>query len=216
MQPFFGLFVQQDFKESQIVSLYAWQGGLGLPERDFYINDDRSIRELRAAYVKYLARMLKLSGRREADVDASAAAVVRLETALALVSRKLEETRDPLKNYHRFAPPDFTRTHTPSLDWGERLTAWHVQPEFMVVGQPEYFDALDAILRRTPVEVLKDYLRLRLLTGYAEALSPDFERAHFDFYKRALSGATDDPYLKGFGEGVIQLAERAEALARGG
>ncbi|HET7525398.1 MAG TPA: M13 family metallopeptidase [Burkholderiaceae bacterium] len=188
VQPFFALFIRQDFKDSQIASLYAWQGGLGLPERDFYINDDPSIRDLRTAYIRYLARMLKLSGRREADVDASATAVMRLETALALVQRKLEATRDPLQNYHRFAPREFTRSHTPWLNWDERLAAWHVGPEFIVVGQPEYFGALDAILHRTPVAVLKDYLRLQLLTAYAEALSPEFERAHFDFYKRALSG----------------------------
>jgi len=188
VNPFFILFVRQDSQDSDSYSLYAWQGGLGLPERDFYVNDDPSIRGIRAAYGKYLARMLRLAGRPHGDVEASAAAVMRLETALAQASRRLEETRDPLKNYHRLTPQELTSAYTPSVDWRARLAAWQVQPPFIAVGQPEYFGALDTVLRQTPVGVLKDYLRLQLLTAYAEALSPAIERAHFDFYKGVLTG----------------------------
>jgi putative endopeptidase len=188
VSPLFGLFVRPDHQDSRVFSLYAWQGGLGLPERDFYVNDDESIRAIRVEYIRYLARVLRLLGRDRGAADASAAAVMRLETAMAKASRKLEDTRDPLSNYHRIAPDDLTRAHTPLVNWSERLARWNLQPAFIAVGQPEYFGALDAILRETPLAVLKDYLRLQLVTTYAEALSPAFETAHFDFYKRVLSG----------------------------
>jgi len=86
--PFFSLFVDQDRKESNVISIYAWQGGLGLPERDFYFNDEKNIRQIRAAYVKHVAHMLRLLGRSEAEAGPAAAAVVRFETAMAKASRK--------------------------------------------------------------------------------------------------------------------------------
>jgi len=186
--PFFAVSVDQDRKESNVISIYAWQGGLGLPERDFYFNDEKNIRQIRAAYVKHLARMLRLLGRSAADAEPAAAAVMRFETAMAKASRKLEDVRDPLNNYHRVAPADFTRVHMPSVNWTERLAAWNLSPEYVVVGQPEYFSALDRILRQTAVAVLKDYLRLHLVSAYAEFLSPAIDAANFDFFKRVLSG----------------------------
>lgn len=185
---FFSFSIGQDFRQSNIYSAFAWQGGLGLPDRDFYFNDDKSFREIRSAYVRYLARMLQLLGRSQATAEAGAAAVMRFESALAGASRKLEDVRDPHKNYHRMAPAEFTQAHTPSIDWSGRLAAWSLRPEFLVVGQPEYFTALESLLRQTPIEVLKDYLRLRLVTSYAQYLSPAFERVYFDFYRRTLSG----------------------------
>ena len=133
----------QDYKQSDVFSVYALQGGLGLPDRDFYFNNDKNFREIRSAYVRYLARMLRFLGRSDAEADAAAAAVMRFETALAKASRKLEDLRDPLQNYHRIAPGEFTRTQMPSVDWTERLAAWSLRPEYLVVGQPEYFAALD-------------------------------------------------------------------------
>ena len=187
-ESFFLFVISQDYKQSDVFSAYAWQGGLGLPDRDFYFNNDKSFREIRSAYVRHLARMLRLLGRSEAEADVAAAAVMRFETALAKASRKREDLRDPLQNYHRMAPGEFTRTQMPSIDWTERLAGWSLRPEYLVVGQPEYFAALDRNLRQTPVAVLKDYLRLRLVSTYAEFLSPAFDDAHFDFYKRVLSG----------------------------
>ena len=148
--PFFSLSIRQDLKQSDVFSVYAWQSGLGLPDRDFYFNNDKNIRQIRSAYVRHLARMLLLLGRTEADANAAAAGVMRFETALAKASRKLEDVRDPLRNYQRLAPADFTHEHTPSVDWTERLAAWNVRPEYVVVGQPEFFSALDASCARRP------------------------------------------------------------------
>jgi len=186
---FFSFYVDQDEKESQVVSVHVDQGGLGLPERDFYVNEEKSIRQIRAAYVKHLARLLGLLGRGDAAAtNTAAAAVMRFETELAGASRTLEDTRDPVANYNRLGSAEFTRDHTPSINWAERLGAWNLQPEYIVVGQPEYFTALDHILAQTPVAVIKDYLRLRLVTAYAEYLSPAFDAEYFDFHKRVLAG----------------------------
>src|SRR5204862_344392 len=84
---------------------------------------------IRAEYVKYMVRILTLLGRRDSDAGASAAAVMRLETALAQASRKLEDLRDPLKNYNRVSPAELERAHTPSVPWSERLPAWNVRPQ---------------------------------------------------------------------------------------
>ena len=186
--PFFSLSIEQDLKQSDVISVYASQGGLGLPDRDFYFSNDKNIRQIRTAYVRHIARMLRLLGRKEADASAAAAGVMRFETALAKASRRLEDVRDPLRNYQRIAPTDFTRKHMPSVNWAERLAAWNLRPEYVVVRQPEFFSALERLLRQTPIPVLKDYLRLRLVSAYAEFLSPAVDDAQFDFYKRVLSG----------------------------
>ena len=219
VDPFFTLYVDQDVKESSLYSIYASQGGLGLPDRDFYLSKDKNLRDIRSAYVQYLARMLKLLGRNPASAEAAALRVMRFETALAEASRKLEDVRDPLENYHRIAPAELTRAHTPVVNWSERLATWKLQPDFVAVGQPEFFSAMDRTLQQTPIDVLKDYLRLRLVSAYAEFLSPAFDEAFFGFYKRVLSGQkTEKPRWKrvidteaGFGavpEGIGMMVGR--------
>jgi putative endopeptidase len=184
----FRVVVAQDKKDSEIISVYVYQGGLGLPDRDFYVNTDSSVGNIRAEYVAYIARVLRLLGRTDTAAERAAADVMGLETALAMVSRKLEDTRDPLTNYHRMSPDDFRRDHTPSIQWMSRLAAWDLPSSYLVVGQPEYFDALDRVLTQTPIPVLKDYLRFHLASAYAEYLDPVFETEHFHFYDHVLMG----------------------------
>jgi putative endopeptidase len=189
MDVFFAFFVDQDERESETVSVHLRQGGLGLPNRDYYVNDDPSLASIRTEYVKHIARMLQLLSRKDAAAaSAAASAVMRFETELAKASRKLEDLRDPLKNYQRFAPADFTQQHTPSIVWADRLEAWNIRPEFIAVGQPEYFAALEQILAKTPVPVLRDYLRFHLVSAYAEYLGPDIDAANFAFYYRIIQG----------------------------
>ena len=185
---FFSLSIEQDLKQSDVFSVYASQGGLGLPDRDFYFSNDKNIRQIRNAYVRHLARMLRLLGRKEADANAAAAGVMRFETALAKTSRKLEDLRDPLRNYQRIAPTDFTREHTPSVNWTERLAAWNLRPEYVVVGQPEFFSALDRLLRQTPIPVLKDYLRLRLVSRVCGVPEPGLRRRSLRFLQAGVVG----------------------------
>jgi putative endopeptidase len=186
-----GLFrigVAQDSKDSATMAVQVHQGGLGLPERDFYFNPEPGVAKLRGAYVAHIARSFELLGRKPAEAKAAADRVMAFETALATASRKLADLRDPEKNYNRMSPAELTAKYTPSIDWTARLAAWGLQPSYVIVGQPEFFAAEDRLLRETPVAVLQDYLRYHLVDAYAEYLSSAFDAEHFAFHGRAMSG----------------------------
>ena len=185
---FFDFGVSQDEKQSDAMAVHLGQGGLGLPERDYYFNPEQGIAKARIAYVEHLGRMFRLLGANEADSRRAASQVMAFETALAKVSRPLAELRDPEKNYNKMAPADLTAKHTPAIAWNARLAAWKLDAPSVIVGQPEFFDGLQALLARTPAPVLRDYLRVHLADAYASTLSQAFDDEHFDFYGRTLSG----------------------------
>ena len=136
-----GLFrfgIGQDDKASDTMAVQLWQGGLGLPDRDFYFNPEAGVAKLRAAYVDNIARMLGLLGRDAVAAQAAAHEVMAFETQLAEASRKLADLRDPEKNYNKMSPAELTAQYTPSIDWAGRLGGWGIAPEYVLVGQPEY------------------------------------------------------------------------------
>jgi putative endopeptidase len=184
----FRLGVSQDVKASDTMAVQLNQGGLGLPERDFYFNPEAGVAKVRAEYVDHIARTLGLLGRDPIDAQAAAAAVMAFETQLATASRKLEDLRDPEKNYNKMTPAELTAKYTPSLDWTARLAQWGVEPDYVIVGQPEYFAAMDSLVRDTPVPVLQDYLRYHLVDDYADYLGSSFDQEHFRFHGQAMSG----------------------------
>lgn len=184
----FRVSVHQDEKASSEMALHLAQGGLGLPERDFYFNADKSVARIRKQYALHVARTLVLLGRERAGAARAADQVVAFETALAKVSRKLEDLRDPVANYHKMGLADVTAKYTPSIDWTKYLAEWNVRPAAVVVGQPEFFTGLEALLARTPVPVLQDYLRYHLVDGYAEYLSKRYDEEYFSFHDVVLNG----------------------------
>ena len=186
--PLFSFGIAQDEKTSGVMAVHLAQGGLGLPDRDFYFNQDEGIAKTRQAYVVHMANTLKLLGTDAADAQGRAQAVMAFETALAKVSRPLEDLRDPQKNYNRMAPLQFTANYTPAIAWTQRMGGWQLAPDYVIVGQPEFFAGLESELDRTPVATLRDYLRLQLVDAYAPYLSKAFADEHFDFYGRVLSG----------------------------
>ncbi|MEO7064733.1 MAG: M13 family metallopeptidase, partial [Dokdonella sp.] len=185
---FFSIAVYQDEKNSAAMAIHLAQGGLGLPERDFYFNQEKGVAKIRAEYVAHIARTLVLLGRDAAHAKADAAQVMAFETSLAKASRKLEDLRDPQKNYNKMTPTEVTTKETPSIAWSEQLAAWNLHPESVVVGQPEYLAALDTLLKNTPPLVLRDYLRYQLVDAYAPYLSQPFDQEHFRFHGQVLSG----------------------------
>jgi putative endopeptidase len=185
---FFSGAVYQDLKRSDTMALYLTQGGLGLPERDYYFNTEEGVAKARAAYVTHLHNVFRLLGDDEKTASASAQKVMAFETSLAKVSRKLADLRDPQRNYNKMAPAQLTKKYTPSIAWSERLRALHVETPYVIVGQPEFFAGLQAQLLKTPLPVLRDYLRAHLLDTYAEYLGKDVDAEHFDFYGRVLNG----------------------------
>jgi putative endopeptidase len=186
--PFFGFSVAQDEKASDVMSIHLAQGGLGLPERDFYFNEEKGVANIRKEYIAHITRTLKLLGRSEADASSAATSIMKFETALAKVSRKLEDLRDPERNYNKMSPAELMQKHIPAITWNDRFLKLGLHADAVIVGQPEFFDALDGLLKATPVNVLKDYLQFHLVSEYAPTLSKKFDEEHFAFYSQVLSG----------------------------
>ena len=185
VESLFAVGVYQDSRDSETMAVHLWQGGLGLPDRNFYVSLDKTVTAIRKKYVQHIARTLALLGR---DDAAAAAKVMAFETALARLSRKMEDLRDPVANYNKLTLAELNAKHTPSIDWGARLALWKLQPETVIVGQPEFLKGMDALLAQTPAPVLQDYLRMRLVHAYAPYLSKAFSDEHFAFNNRELNG----------------------------
>lgn len=184
---FFGFSVAQDDKNSDEMAVHLTQDGLGLPDRDYYFNPEAGVAKTRTEYVAHLGRMLKLIGQGD-EAEKAATDIMAFETALAKASRKLEDLRDPQRNYNKMSLADVTGKHTPSIAWSAKLAAWNLKPSYVIVGQPEFFTALEAVLKKTPVPVLQNYLRFHLVSAYAESLNQAIDNENFSFYQKVLSG----------------------------
>jgi len=182
---------RQDLKDSTLVIGGASQGGLGLPEREYYLKTDEKSQQLRDSYVKHVANMLAMLGDPADKSEAEATVVLRLETALANASTKNTDLRDPEKNYHMMALADL-KTLTPDFSWEAYFrAAGHPELKRINVGQPDFFKGLDAQLTATPLEDWKTYLRWHLVNAAASELSEKFVAEEFDFRGKTLTGAKE-------------------------
>lgn len=188
ISPAFGQFIYQDMKNSSQMALYLYQGGLGLPNRDYYFNTDARTTNIRNEYPKHIARMLHLLGDDTVTAAKNAAVIMQLETKLAKASRKLEALRDPYANYNKFAVTDVKKL-TPAIDW----KAWATQygagsVDSVIVGQPEFFTALQSALTTVPLSNWKAYMRWNLVNRSADYLSKPFVTEDFNFYSKTIRG----------------------------
>jgi putative endopeptidase len=172
--------VDQDDKESNVMSFKLYQGGLGLPERDYYFNKDSSTTNIRKAYVQHVAKILEFQGKDSATASKSAENIMALEMKLAKVSRTLADLRDPYANYHKMAITDLKKLSS-SIDWEKFLKDIGVTKiDSVIVGQPEFFKSLDATLKSTSINDLKDYLTYRLVNSFSNALPEKYDWKHFN------------------------------------
>jgi putative endopeptidase len=184
----FSDYVSQDAKKSDEMSFSLWQGGLGLPEREYYFKTDSATIAIRDAYLKHMAKMLSMAGEDTAIAITAAASILKLETELAKSSRKIEDLRDPYANYNKRAISDLGKM-APSINWASYLSASGVKHiDSVIVGQPEFFTALDKALHSTPVETWKQYVKYNLLQDMAGVLPDAYGQQAFDFSK-LFSGA---------------------------
>ncbi len=182
----FGMGFGPDAKNSSIYAVELGQGGLSLPDRDYYLKD--SFAEIRAKYRQHLETMFTLLGDKPTDAAAHAETVLAIETKLAHVSRTRVELRDPHKNYNKFTHAELVDKY-PALPWAEYYSARNIAvPAYEIVGQPEFFAALDQLAREIPLKDWKIYLRWHLLNASAALLPAAFEQEHFAFYGKTLSG----------------------------
>lgn len=181
----------QDAKDSSQVIGAASQGGLGLPEREYYLKQDEKSQKLREDYVKHVANMFALLGD-SADVTAAeAATVVKIETALAAASMKNTDLRDPDKTYHKMTLAEL-KVLTPGFSWESYFKAvGHPELKEINVGQPDFFKALNAQLTATSIADWKSYLRWHLVNSAAPGLAEKFVNEDFDFRGKTLTGAKE-------------------------
>ena len=180
--------VEQDAKNSTKMALYLYQGGLGLPDRDYYFNTDTRTKNIRAEYVKHVANMFKLLGQDLAMANANAGRVMALETALARSSRKLEALRDPYKNYNKMSLAQLNQL-TPGLDWKTWLRQMELSKvDTVIVGQPEFYQKVGRLLQTVLLEDWQAYLSWQVVHDYAHTLSRDFEQEDFHFNGTVLRG----------------------------
>ena len=201
----FSSYVSQDDKKSDEMAFKIDQGGLGLPERDYYFNTDSSTTNIRKGYAAHIAKILEFQGRDSISASKSASDILAMETKLAKVSRKLADLRDPYSNYHKMAITDLKKLSS-SIDWVTILKNIGVTKiDSVIVGQPEFFKSLDAILKSTPINTWKDYLTYRLVNSFSNALPEKYGVEAFN-YAKLFSGAKE---RKARWKRVIQSEEGA-------
>ncbi|MEO6838186.1 MAG: M13 family metallopeptidase [Ginsengibacter sp.] len=182
--------VSQDDKKSDEMCLKLWQGGIGLPERDYYFKTDSSTSNIRKAYVKHIEKLLEFQGQDSLSASKAAENILTLETKLAKVSRTLADLRDPYSNYNKTAITDLEKLSS-SINWEKYLKNIGVAHiDSVIVGQPEFFKALDGILKSTPVNEWKDYLTYRLVNSFSNALPEKYGVEAFN-YGKLFSGAKE-------------------------
>src|ERR1051326_49864 len=146
--PFFGEYIAQDEKNSEKMALHLGQGGIGLPDRDFYFDTDSRSQNIRSEYVRHLEKMFTLLGDSEKTAKANAATVMRLETSMAEKSRKLAALRDPYKNYNKVGVSGLNKL-APSVDWKNLFAANGITSiDTIIIGQPEFFVRLEELIKK--------------------------------------------------------------------
>jgi putative endopeptidase len=184
----FSDYVAQDDKNSEKMSYKLTQGGIGLGDREYYFKNDSTTVNIRNKYVEFISTMLTMAGEKPDAASAAAKNILALETQLASASRKLEDLRDPHSNYNMTAIADLGKNNT-NIDWNNFLSVTGVKSiDSVIVGQPEFFKALDNALVKIPLADWKSYVKFNVINDFSAALPDTFGRAAFNF-SRLLSGA---------------------------
>ncbi len=193
----FSVVVTEDFKNPKQYTLMTWQGGLGLPEREYYLQTDAKMVETRTKYVAHIEKMLQLVGL--PNPAQSATKIMALETALATKHMKKEETRNTAKLYNKYNVADL-KTLMADFDWNAMLKNAGIDKEkTIVISQIEYTKSLNSIIKNTPLDTWKTYLKWSLINSTANYLSTNLDKQNFDFYGKTLYGteAQEEDWKRG-------------------
>ncbi|MGC1634182.1 MAG: M13 family metallopeptidase [Candidatus Acidiferrales bacterium] len=217
----------QDYKDSTQVIAVARQGGLGLPDRDYYMRDDDKSKQLRADYLQHVTNMFKLLGDSDASAAAEAKTVMDIETSLAKASLTRVETRNPDNTYHKMQLADLSAL-TPHFAWASFLDGvGSPRVSALNIAEPDFFKEMDAALASIPLDDWKVYLRWHVIHNAAPALSAKFVDENFEFFGRKLLGtkemlprwrrcvqSTDQQLGEALGQFYVQKAFPPEAKAK--
>jgi putative endopeptidase len=164
------------------------QGGMGMPARSFYLDQDDKSRQIRASYLEHVERMLALAGEPAAQAKADASIVLAIETSLANAAMDPVRRRDP-RNVNNKMTLAQVKVLTPSFDWDRYLALVNAPPSpHYLVSAPQFFRNLESLLQREPLDHWKAYLRWQMLHGSADSLSQAFVNENFEFNDRVLAG----------------------------
>ncbi|MBL7127827.1 MAG: M13 family metallopeptidase [Ignavibacteria bacterium] len=192
ISPLFSFWAGQDSKNSENVIPQLYQGGLGLPDRDYYLKTDEKSNKLREQYVEHIAKMFELMGYEKTNAEKSAEKIIKIETRLAEASMTRVERRDPDATYHLMTLKELSEL-TPDFSWktifdGVGLTEDYYFENGINVGQPDFFKEINVLMTDTEVSDLKDYLKWNMVRRNAYLLSSEFENEDFRFYNKVLRG----------------------------
>ena len=223
----FGFGGGSDLKNASMVIANANQGGLSLPNRDYYTKDDDKSKETRQKFVEYATTMFKLLGDNQSEAAANAQTVMNIQTRLAKSSKAPVELRDPNSRYNKMTLAQAAEI-TPNFSWADYMSARGVTPVSEInIGQPNFFKEMNQMLTDVPLNDWKTYLRWSVINTSAPRLSKPFVDANFDFYSKYLSGtkeqqprwrrcvaATDGAVGEALGQEFVKKAFTPEAKAR--
>ena len=199
----FSDYVEQDAKNSMVMAYQLYQGGLGLPDREYYFKNDSTTQNIRNKYLQYMATMLAISGVEANKATIAANHILQLETKLASASRKIEDLRDPYKNYNKMSVTEMGAI-TNKINWNNYLTAIGVTKiDSVIVGQPEFFKTLNVLLNTTALEDWKYYLTFNVLNDFSGVLPDAYGKLSFEFNQLFSGAKARKPRWKR----VIQLEE---------
>lgn len=187
IQLLFSLYGVPDKKNSEMVIASISQGGLGLTDVDYYINEDEHSNNIRKEYVKYVTRILVLAGESIENAEIQAQKILAFETRMAKSSMTRLERRDPYKVYNKMKISDLILL-SPEINWDELLKELNLSINEINVSQPDFFKELSLIISDTDVDTWKTWLRWSFINNNSEHLSSSFVNVNFDFYGGFLSG----------------------------
>lgn len=186
----FDLTIFQDLQESTRYIAYATQGGLGLPERDYYTRDDDESKALRETYTAHVSQMLQLIDDEKEAADAAAVAILVLEQRLVQASLGAVELRNPA-NFYNIKTVEEADDASPRFSWSAYFTHLGLELESFSYAQPRFFAEMNAALAEVPLATWKSYLRWHLLNAFVRYLSQELVERDFEFFGRTLQGTQE-------------------------
>lgn len=182
----FGLFVTEDFKNPTQYMLVTWQGGIGMPEAEYYLKKDSKSEYIRLKYINHISQSLAIAG--IANAKEEALKIMELETLLASKHMKKEDTRNTAALYNKFNKDELKKL-MPDFNWDKMLaSAGATKTSHVVISQVEYTKSLNDIIKNTPLSIWKSYLKWGLINNNAVYLNSTLDKEHFSFYGKIING----------------------------
>lgn len=185
---YFGFYIGQDEKQSAKHAIHIYQGGLSLPDRSYYLDTDAKSQEIRAKFLLYSSNIFQILGYDAAKAKSAAENLMKFETELAKISRKKEDTRDPLTNYSKMTFAQL-KALSPTINWEAYTHEMGLgKIDTVIVCQPEFLTAVNGMIKKVSIDIQKDYLKFHLVNGLTDYLDDKTFKAGFDFYDVVLRG----------------------------